>query len=97
MALMTPQEAADFLSVSTKHLRRLTDEGAIRYVNIGTGLRRETRRYTAEDLREFIEGRSKLVGPATKIALKPATRSPNIVGIDFRALSAAMTKPDKKK
>lgn len=56
--LLTPEEAACRLRVSTKHLRQITRTGALRYVNIGCGDKRPTRRYTAEDLEAFLEGRT---------------------------------------
>lgn len=55
MALLTPAEAARELRISTKHLRALTRAGLIRYVNIGLGQKRESRRYHPEDLRQFQE------------------------------------------
>lgn len=58
MALLTPLEAARELAISTKQLRALTRAGKIRYINIGLGMKRETRRYAPEDLEKFLESRS---------------------------------------
>ena len=59
MPLLTPAEAARELAISEKQLRALTADGPIRYVNIGNGDKRETRRYAPDDLAEFIRTRSK--------------------------------------
>ena len=48
--LMTPDEAASFLSVSTRTLKRLVAEGALRAVKI-----RGSMRFKLEDLEAFIE------------------------------------------
>ena len=48
--LMTPNEAASFLSVSTRTLKRLVAEGALRAVKI-----RGSMRFKLEDLGAFIE------------------------------------------
>lgn len=56
--LMTPTEASKYLAISIRQLRDLTDEGQIRWVNIGIGTKRATRRYTQAALDEFIAQRS---------------------------------------
>jgi len=56
-ALLSPAEAARDLCISEKQLRALTCAGQIRYVNIGLGEKRETRRYDPADLQEFREAR----------------------------------------
>ena len=48
--LMTPDEAAGFLSVSTRTLKRLVAEGALGAVKI-----RGSMRFKLEDLQAFIE------------------------------------------
>ena len=48
--LMTPDEAAGFLSVSTRTLKRLVAEGALGAVKI-----RGSMRFKLEDLEAFIE------------------------------------------
>ena len=58
-ALLTPSEAANRLGVSVRQIRVLTDEGLLRWVNIGLGEKRPTRRFTEADLLEFIEERSR--------------------------------------
>lgn len=92
MSLMTPREAADFLSVSTKHLRKLTNAGELRYVIVGNGTQRERRRYSAEDLQTFIEARSRQADPTDRPPGGPATKASHIIGIDFQALRAGRAK-----
>lgn len=46
-------EAARELCISEKQLRSLTCAGRIRYVNVGLGEKRETRRYDPADLEDF--------------------------------------------
>ncbi|WP_425374522.1 helix-turn-helix domain-containing protein [Mesorhizobium waimense] len=57
-SLLTPVQAAELLAVTPKHLLELTNEGALRWVNIGLEGKRPIRRYKQEDLAEFIEKRS---------------------------------------
>lgn len=54
-SLLTPAEAARHLSISEKQLRALVRAGRIRYISVGLGALRETRRYTIADLEEFLE------------------------------------------
>ena len=58
LRLLTPTQAAEFLAVTPKHLLELTNEGAVRWVNIGLEGKRPTRRYRQDDLAEFIAKRS---------------------------------------
>ncbi|TGP34052.1 MULTISPECIES: GIY-YIG nuclease family protein [unclassified Mesorhizobium] len=51
--LLSPLEAARELCISEKQLRALTAAGRIKYVNIGLGSKRETRRYDPADLDDF--------------------------------------------
>lgn len=64
-ALLTPEAAARFLAVSTRHLRDLTRDGVLPYVNVGRH-ERETRRYLREDLEAFIAGRRRQHGAHDK-------------------------------
>lgn len=57
-ALLSPSQAARELCISEKQLRSLTCAGAIRYINIGLGAKRETRRYDPADLEAFREARA---------------------------------------
>jgi len=80
-ALMTPAAAARLLCISEKHLRALTVAGEIRYINVGLGTKRETRRYDPQDLAAFQEART------TTSAKSPAIRPPRsyIDVSDFQA------------
>lgn len=57
--LFTPAEVAKILAITVTHLHALATHGEIRYVNIGTGAKRETRRYRAQDVQEFVEERTR--------------------------------------
>lgn len=54
--LLTPEQAAEFLAISTRQLRDLADAGYLAFVNIGLG-RRPTRRYLPTDLAAFVDAR----------------------------------------
>lgn len=54
-SLLTPLEAAAHLSISPKQLRALVRAGRIRYISVGLGAVRETRRFSRDDLEEFLE------------------------------------------
>jgi len=56
-SLLSPADAAERLGISDRQLRALTCSGAIRYVNIGLGAKREARRYDPADLAQFMEER----------------------------------------
>jgi hypothetical protein len=77
--LLYPREAATFLSISEKQLRSLTSAGEIRYVNIGSGLKRETRRYILQDILDFIDRRRSGFQPGSTGQRKPAAT----IGVDF--------------
>lgn len=87
MRALTPKEAANELSVSEKHLRFLTDEGHIRYINIGLGEKRERRRYDPIDLEQFLEARKCLSSSAPDT--KPIAMTSAIVVHDFQARRTA--------
>jgi len=48
--LLTPEEAADFLSVSVRTIKRLATEGSVQAIRI-----RGSMRFRLEDLMTFIE------------------------------------------
>jgi hypothetical protein len=56
-ALLTPGAAAKLLAISVKQLRDLSTAGEIRFVNIGLGNKRPTRRYLPADIEDFIARR----------------------------------------
>jgi excisionase family DNA binding protein len=95
--LMTPAEAARQLAISEKQLRELASLGKIRYVNVGNGEKRETRRYAEQDLARFIEARSKQECRSTDAPAKRSTRSTSgVVVHDFQALRAARAAERRK-
>ncbi|MGF7161250.1 excisionase family DNA binding protein [Rhodoligotrophos appendicifer] len=55
--LMTPKEAAGRLAISEDLLREHVHRGDIKSVIIGHGQRRPRRRFTEQDLQDFIEAR----------------------------------------
>lgn len=57
--LLRPAEAAKILAIDVQHLHALATHGEIRYVNIGTGAKRETRRFRAQDVQAFVEERTR--------------------------------------
>ncbi len=63
--LLSMQEAADLLGVTTKTLLHHVREGRIAYVNLGTGSRRETRKFRPSDLAKFIQGQVTICQPPT--------------------------------
>lgn len=82
-ALLSPQDAARSLCISEKQLRALTCAGRVRYVNIGLGEKRETRRYDPADLKEFLEARKclSISAPANR-----NTRTTSVIDAsDFQA------------
>ena len=95
MPLMTPQDAARFLSISTKHLRNLTNAGEIRYVDIGNGTERGRLRYSLEDLQAFIDARARREEPASTAAGRRGTKGSYIALIDFQSRRDARAKPKR--
>jgi hypothetical protein len=85
MPLLTPKQAASELAISDKQLRVLTLAGEIRYINIGQGDKRETRRYMAEDLSDFIERRGNMKSPSTSLG---GRNRPPVFFIDASAYQA---------
>lgn len=95
--LMTPAEAARQLAISEKQLRELTAGGKIRYVNIGNGEKRETRRYTPQDLTSFIEARSIQECRYTGAPMRRSTATTSgIVVHDFQARRTARLSANQK-
>ncbi|WP_370656149.1 helix-turn-helix domain-containing protein [Paracoccus wurundjeri] len=80
-ALLTPDEAADMLRVSTKTLQRLRGRG-LPYVMITN----QTIRYRPDDLENFIEGRIQQCRTARKTRASGTTTSKSGV-VDFTAVA----------
>ncbi len=86
--LLTLKEAADQLRISERQLRDLTDDGLVRWINVGRGSKRPSRRYTQEDLDEFKQRRSQQC-PSTSAPVKRPTRMTSSSGaVDFLAILA---------
>lgn len=51
--LLTVMEAARLLNISGKQLRALTVAGEIRWINVGLGKKRPSRRYERHDIEAF--------------------------------------------
>lgn len=87
MPLLTPDEAARELAVSQKQLKALTGAGKIRYINIGLGRKRETRRYDPADIERFKEARR--CQSTSDRPGKPIRTTSGSTVYDFQAILAA--------
>lgn len=83
--LLTPDEAALHLQVSTKTLRRMRDAG-LPYVMLTAG----TIRYRPDDLAEFVNNRTMTCHSARKPRASGTTISKSGV-VDFMALAGRKT------
>ncbi|WP_081870621.1 helix-turn-helix domain-containing protein [Shinella sp. DD12] len=86
LRLLTPEAAASQLGISTRQLRDLTDEGQLRWINIGLGKKRPTRRYTPADLEAFIEERAAKCRSTRKTAETPIPTTSKYGVVDFQAI-----------
>ncbi|MGY2986484.1 MULTISPECIES: helix-turn-helix domain-containing protein [unclassified Bradyrhizobium] len=73
--LLTPQEAAERLAITVEQLHDLVHDGEIAYIAVGRGSKRPRRRFTEQDLSDFIEQRRR--------------REPSSSIVGFSALRAA--------
>ncbi|PVE47216.1 helix-turn-helix domain-containing protein [Pararhodobacter aggregans] len=87
--LLTPDEAAGILRVSTKTLRRMRNRG-LSFVMLTSG----TIRYRLDDLTRFIEGQT--CHTARKARATGTTTSKSGV-VDFTAAAAQMTSKKRKR
>jgi excisionase family DNA binding protein len=55
--LLDSREAARRLNITPDQLAALVQDGEISYINVGRGRKRPRRRYTEEDIEEFLERR----------------------------------------
>ncbi|NTG98893.1 helix-turn-helix domain-containing protein [Agrobacterium rhizogenes] len=94
--LLTPEEAANRLSISQRQLRDLTDEGLLRWINIGLGKKRPTRRYTDEDVDAFIEERSQRCRSTRETAKRPTRMTSSSGAVDFLAILAKRQSEQQK-
>lgn len=51
--LLTPCDAAGLLGISKRQLTDLVNDGAIKFINVGRGEKRITRRFDVDDLEEY--------------------------------------------
>ena len=56
-ALFTHRETARRLSMTEEQLSAFVQDGEIAYINVGRGKKRPRRRYTEQDIHEFLERR----------------------------------------
>lgn len=86
-ALMTPEQAAEALSISHRHLIYLTDDGELPFINIGRGMRK-IRRYDPADIEAFKNQRKTSECQFTSektVRTAPTRMSSGYAVIDFRA------------
>ncbi|MAM13053.1 MAG: hypothetical protein CML23_21895 [Rhizobiaceae bacterium] len=88
--LLSADTAARYLGISKKQLTHLTQSGSLRWINIGLGTKRPTRRYTKADLDDFIDMRRRECQSISgqEKAHTPTTSSSGVV--DFRAKLAQL-------
>ena len=84
--LMTEVQAAQWLSICTRTLRALRQEGKIPYVQIRSGIR-----YTLDDLQAFVESQRTCQSIAAKAPRTTGCRSASPAVLDFEALRAKRT------
>ncbi|MGV1831670.1 helix-turn-helix domain-containing protein [Agrobacterium vitis] len=83
-ALLRPSEAAQLLAITQKQLRLLTDEGHLRWINVGLGKKRPSRRYQLDDLEAFKERRAQICQSTSARAATPTPMTSNYKIVDFR-------------
>lgn len=86
--LLTPEQAAEALSISERHLLYLTKDGEIPFVNVGRG-QRTIRRYDPADIQAFIESRKVTEVPreaTVSVRTSKRQKAELYKPIDFRAL-----------
>ncbi|MDX0802512.1 helix-turn-helix domain-containing protein [Sinorhizobium medicae] len=93
--LLTPEQAAEFLAISTRQLRDLADAGYLAFVNIGLG-ERPTRRYLPTDLAAFVEARRVAPG-ASKQRTAATGPSTTFKLADFAALREELRRKRQQK
>lgn len=98
MPLLTPEQVAEALAISVRHLIYLTQDGEIPFVNVGRRSR-TIRRYDPADIQAFIESRK-----ATEVAREatvPARTSKRqkfeqYAPLDFKALREEIRRKKKE-
>lgn len=74
--LMTMAEAAEALSITTKTLLQHIREGRLRYINVGVGSLRESRRFRPADLEAFMQAQTRGGTPPVATGLRKGRRKP---------------------
>lgn len=92
--LLKPAEAAKRLGISTRQLGDITTAGRIRFINVGNGDIRPTRRYTEIDIEDYIEANTCQYSKDAKPKPTPTTSSATIT--DIRAIRDARQKRPQK-
>ena len=69
--MLTPDEAAQYLKVSTEQVRSLIRRGLLSAVNVSTGSKRALYRIKREALDDFLSDRSAGVKPSLARRFKP--------------------------
>ncbi|MPR61293.1 helix-turn-helix domain-containing protein [Ochrobactrum intermedium] len=90
MSLLTPEQAAEALSISHRQLIYLTDDGELPFINIGRGARK-IRRYDPADIEAFKNQRKKTECQSTSEKTARTERTPTssrYAVVDFRATLA---------
>ncbi|MAU19183.1 MAG: DNA-binding protein [Martelella sp.] len=88
--LLTADQAASYLNISKKQLAHLTQAGSLRWINIGLGEKRPTRRYTRADLDEFIDARRRECQSTSDQARRHTLTTSSSGVVDFRGKLAQL-------
>lgn len=91
--LLTLSEVAQFLRISTRHLRGLASAGEIAFINLGTK-NRFTMRFRQADLDAFIEARIVHRQPKSRRSEHAAPAAAG--GVDFLAILASRKAAKKR-
>src|SRR5450631_1545589 len=88
--LLLPKMAAEYLGVSTKTLNGYVRRGELRYIDVGSGGVKQRRRYTEDDLDDFVNRRAKRNVPCQSTStrtVRSTTSNSKVIG--FMALRDA--------
>lgn len=99
MALLTLEQAAAVLSISTRHLLYFTEDGEIPFINIGRG-QRTIRRYDPLDIQDFIN-RRRMTSSKNAASLPRKRRrvgkAPTFEIVDFEKITKDLRQKKKEK
>jgi excisionase family DNA binding protein len=87
------EDAATYLGVCERHLRKIIKDGKIKFVDLGTKSR-PAYRFRPSDIDEFINRRTMICQPKSQASsneVKIGTTISNYKVIDFAALHASVT------